>query len=76
MSNNRDDKVLKAFGKKLKKLRLERKMSTRAFANTAEIAHSQVWILETGQGDPGLTTLIAIAKALNVTLNDLDPSRG
>ena len=51
-------------------------MSTRAFANTAEIAHSQVWILETGQGDPGLTTLIAIAKALNVTLNDLDPGRG
>jgi len=76
MANNRDDKVLKAFGKKLKKLRKERKLSTREFADTAEIALSQVWVLETGRGNPSLTTLLAIAKALNVSLNDLDPNLG
>ena len=76
MSKNRDDKVLKAFGKKLKKLRKERNLSTREFADTAEIALSQVWVLETGQGDPSLTTLLAIAKALNVSFSDLDPTRG
>ncbi len=74
MKNNRDDRILKAFGKKLKKLRKERNLSTREFADIAEIAHSQVWVLETGRGDPGLTTLLAIAEALNVSLNDLDPN--
>lgn len=74
MKNNRDDKILKAFGKKLQKLRKEKNLSTRKFADTAEIATSQVWVLETGQGDPSLTTLLAIAKALDVSLNDLDPT--
>jgi len=74
MLNNRDDRLLKKFGKKLKKLRTDRKMSTREFADTAEIAHSQVWILETGRSNPTLTTLLAITKALNVSLDDLDPT--
>ena len=76
MKNNRDDKIHKAFGKKLKKLRKERNLSTRGFADTAEIASSQVWVLETGKGDPSLTTLLAISKALDVSLNDLDPTHG
>ena len=76
MKNNRDDKIHKAFGKKLKKLRKERNLSTRGFADTAEIASSQVWVLETGKGDPSLTTLLAIAKALDVSLNDLEPTQG
>jgi transcriptional regulator with XRE-family HTH domain len=75
MANNRDDKILKKFGKKLKKLRTDRKMSTRVFADTAEIAHSQVWILETGKGNPSLTTLLSIAEALNVSFKDLDPTQ-
>lgn len=73
MLSNRDDRLLKKFGKRLRKLRTERNMSTREFADTAEIAHSQVWVLETGRGNPSLTTLLAIAKALNVSLHDLDP---
>lgn len=75
MSNNRNDKILKAFGKKLKRLRKEKKLSTREFADYADIAHSQVWTLETGKGDPTLTTLLAIAKALEISLNDLDPTK-
>jgi len=75
MSTNRDDKILKAFGKRLKKLRQDRKMSTREFADTADIALSQVWVLETGKGNPSLTTLLAIAKALNISLTDLDPTK-
>ncbi len=75
MSNNRNDKILKAFGEKLKKLREDRKLSTREFSDIADIAYSQVWVLESGQGDPSLTTLLAIANALNVSLNDLDPTK-
>ena len=48
-------------------------MSTRELADIAEIAHSQVWVLETGRGNPSLTTLMSIATALKVTLGELDP---
>lgn len=75
MKNAKDNKVLRAFGKKLKKLRLKKEMSTREFANTADIAHSQVWVLESGKGDPSLSTLLKIAAALDVSLNELDPSQ-
>jgi len=50
-------------------------MSTREFADTAEIAHSQVWVLESGKGNPSLTTLLSIAEALKVSLQELDPTQ-
>lgn len=66
MANNRDKKVLKAFGENLKKLRKEKGLTTRQFADLADIAYSQVWTLESGKGDPSLTTLLAISLALEV----------
>jgi transcriptional regulator with XRE-family HTH domain len=71
MINNRDTKILKSFGKNLKKARLAKGMSTRQFADTADIAHSQLWMLETGQSNPSLTTLIAISRVLEVSIDDL-----
>jgi transcriptional regulator with XRE-family HTH domain len=73
MSNNRDEQILKAFGENLKRLREAKGLSTRAFADKAEIAYSQVWTLETGQGDPSLTTLLSIARALDVSVDVLVP---
>lgn len=73
MANNRDEKVLKAFGENLKKLREAKGLTTREVADIADIAYSQVWTLESGQGDPSLTTLLAISRALGITLNDLVP---
>jgi transcriptional regulator with XRE-family HTH domain len=71
MANNRDEKQLKAFGENLKKLREAKGLTTRQLADSADIAYSQIWTLESGQGDPTLTTLLAIAKALRVTLDEL-----
>ena len=71
MANNRNEKILKAFGENLKRLREAKGFTTREFADIAEIAYSQVWTLESGQGDPSLTTLLAIAKALDVSLDGL-----
>ena len=71
MANNRDKKFLKIFGENLKRLREAKKLTTREFADTADIAYSQVWVLESGQGDPTLTTLMAIARTLEVTLDEL-----
>lgn len=73
MANNRDKSVLKAFGENLKKLREAKGLSTREFADIADIAYSQVWTLESGQGDPSLTTLLAIARALETELEDIVP---
>ena len=69
--NNRDQKALNSFGKRLKQLRVERGMTTRDFAHTADIAYSQVWTLETGKADPTLTTLMAICAALDISLSEL-----
>jgi transcriptional regulator with XRE-family HTH domain len=71
MSNNRDEKALQEFGRNLKRLREAKGMSTREFADMAEIAYSQVWTLESGSGDPSLSTLLAISRTLDVTLDAL-----
>ena len=73
MANNRNEQILKAFGENLKKLREAKGLTTREFANLADIAYSQVWTLESGQGDPSLTTLLAIARTLDVPLDSLVP---
>jgi transcriptional regulator with XRE-family HTH domain len=73
MTKNKDEKLLKAFGENLKKLREAKGLTTREFADTADIAYSQVWTLESGRGDPSLSTLMAIARTLEVSLNDLVP---
>lgn len=71
MSINRDPKILKAFGKNLRQLREAKGYTTREFADLTEIAYSQVWTLENGKGNPSLTTLIALAKVLDVSLDEL-----
>jgi transcriptional regulator with XRE-family HTH domain len=71
MSNNRDEEILKAFGENLKRIRESKGLTTRQFADMAEIAHSQVWVLESGKGNPSLTTLLAISKTLEVSLDTL-----
>ena len=71
MANNRDEKSLKAFGENLKRLRELKGLTTRQLADTADIAYSQIWTLESGQGDPTLTTLLALARALEVSVDGL-----
>jgi predicted transcriptional regulator len=71
MANNRDEKSLKAFGENLKRLREAKGLTTRQLADNADIAYSQIWTLESGQGDPTLTTLLALARALEVSLDGL-----
>ena len=73
MSNNHDEKALKAFGKNLRQLRKAKGLTTRQFADLAEIAYSQVWTLESGKGNPSLITLLTICRVLNVTIDELIP---
>ena len=70
-----EDKLLKEFGKNLKKMRVEKGFSTRKFAIEADIAASSLGRLEAGLTNPSLTTLLKLADALQVDLNKLVPKK-
>jgi len=73
MAKNRDDKFLKKLGANVKKLRQARELTTREFADLADIAYNQVWRIENGKHDPSIGTILAIARALEVPLAELLP---
>lgn len=70
---DKSERILKDFGKNLKKLREAKGLSTRQFAYDADISHSSVGRLEAGLSNPTLTTLIKIASALDADLDQLLP---
>ncbi len=66
MTDSKQEKLLKEFGKKLQKLRVAKKLSIRGFAYAADLSVSYVQKLEAGTSNPSLTTLIKIAEVLEV----------
>jgi transcriptional regulator with XRE-family HTH domain len=71
MNNLRDKKVLEQFGQKLKDLRLQKGLTLEQLAFEADIELSQVHRAEKGKINPTLTTLIALANGLGITLTEL-----
>lgn len=71
VNNLRDKKVLIAFGNHLRKLRQERNFSLENLAFEAEMEISQIYRIEKGIVNPTLSTLSALATALNISLKDL-----
>ncbi len=57
--------------KKLPLLRKKRKLSQRALAALSGISYVHIARMETGEYDPRLSTLKALAKALKVKIGDL-----
>jgi transcriptional regulator with XRE-family HTH domain len=66
MASNRDEKVLKKLGSKIRELKEAKALTDRDFADLAEIGYAQVWRLLDGQVNPTYSTLKAIAKVLDV----------
>jgi transcriptional regulator with XRE-family HTH domain len=66
MNDREDEKFLKAFGENLKKIRNGRNLSTRQLADLAEINLGNLSDIELGKKDPRLTTILALADALQV----------
>lgn len=71
MNSTRNEKVLKKFGKHLEKIRTEKKLSLRKLADIADVDFSQIHRIEKGESNPTLTMLLALAEALNITINEL-----
>jgi len=71
MKNDRDNKALTAFGKHLKKIRESKKISQEKLGLAADSYQSTVIRIEHGKANPKLTTIIALAKALDIEPKEL-----
>ncbi|OOQ57356.1 helix-turn-helix domain-containing protein [Mucilaginibacter pedocola] len=58
---------IKEFGQKLRDIRKSQNYSMEELANMAELEPVQVHRIETGKTNPKLSTVYALAKALNVS---------
>lgn len=67
----KDPELSRKFGQAVRLRREKANISTRDFANEADISHSQLYYLEKGEGNPSLSMISAIAKALKITLSEL-----
>jgi transcriptional regulator with XRE-family HTH domain len=66
MNRNRDEKIIKDFGKNLKNIRKTKKLSTRALGDLADVDFSLINRIELGKVNPTLTTILVLADALKV----------
>ena len=64
-------KVSIAFGKVLRELRLNKGLSQEQLGFEADLRRTYVSILELGQQQPSLTTLLKLANALNIKASQL-----
>ena len=63
--------MLKRFGATVRELREAKFPSQEAFALATKLGRSHVYLLETGQREPELATLLILAGALGVSLDRL-----
>ncbi len=67
----KDQEALKKFGNNLKRIRHKKGLSQRALGNKAGIEDSQIRRIEKAKINTSLSTIVAIAKALEVEPKDL-----
>jgi len=60
-----------AFGKVLRQLRQDKGLSQEQLGFDADLRRTYVSILELGQQQPSLTTILKLAKALNISASHL-----
>jgi len=69
--NIKDEALISAFGKQVRSLRKQRKLSMEKLAELANIDYRQLSYVELGQVNTTISTINAIAKALDVSLKEL-----
>jgi transcriptional regulator with XRE-family HTH domain len=68
MNYLRDIDLLQKFGKRVKKIRLEKGLTQKELALEMDVEISQISRIERGLVNPTLTTLIKLATCLNVKI--------
>lgn len=69
--NTKDEVLIKAFGMRIRELRKAKKLSMEKLAELSGIDYRQLSYVELGETNPTISTASAIAKGLNVQLQDL-----
>jgi transcriptional regulator with XRE-family HTH domain len=64
-------RLLKAFGEQLRGLRKRRNLAQEGLAEVANVHRNEIGVLERGQCEPGLLTLLILADAVEVPLKAL-----
>jgi transcriptional regulator with XRE-family HTH domain len=73
--NIRSEIIMKAFGKRLKELRLSKKLSQEQLGHLAQINVSQIGRIERGEINPTISTVYILSLALKLSpkvLMDVD----
>lgn len=63
--------IQKRFGKRIKQLRKERKLTQEDLADLIEVDRSYMGFVERGERNPTLDKIAKITKALKITLSEL-----
>lgn len=66
MGHNRDQKYIKAFGEHLRKIRTSKHLAQEELAHRCDIPLSQVGRFERGVRSPTLSTILILARGLDV----------
>ncbi|SMO79693.1 helix-turn-helix domain-containing protein [Solitalea koreensis] len=69
--NIKNDKVIKAFGERVRELRKEKGLSQEDLANKADVPLSQIGRIERGEVNTTISTMYSLATALELSLRDL-----
>ncbi len=67
----RDQAFITAFGKRVAEIRKSQGMSQYTLAYESDISRSQIVLIENGESDPKISTILALARALGVELKEL-----
>lgn len=63
--------ILEKFGKRIRQLREQKKLSQEEVAFKAKLSVYYISRIERGKANPSLETLDSLARALNLSLSDL-----
>jgi transcriptional regulator with XRE-family HTH domain len=69
--NIKNQKIIKAFGSRLREMRITKGFSQEQLANNADVPISQVGRIERGETNPTISTIYALASALSTTMAEL-----
>jgi transcriptional regulator with XRE-family HTH domain len=71
VSVHRDEKIIKAFGQNLRRIRESKKFTQEDLAEKASVAVSTIARIETGIFNSTISTISVLAKALNIDKKEL-----
>lgn len=73
MEGRQKEKIIRVFGRNLKRARQSKKLSLRKLAAEADMEHKHIERIEKGVVNPTLTTIMVLAAALEMDPRDLLP---